>query len=366
MFFIEVPSRSRRRGCSLRTDDMMECAKNFTLSVDKFYHCYWNIHGYVSLTICIWGLITNVINISVLTKKSMRSPINCILTGIAISDMITMSSYIPFAVHFYLLNDKDFTPSRNTYGWMVFLAVHMNITVTSHTASIWMGVIMAIMRFHRETDGPGRQESGLPLRPLGCGVHLPGLRGPRDPQLPHHEGRAVPNETLWTIQMPEVGTNNTDSIAVLTYLVYPICGKIIPVMLISIFGGLLLQTLRETDRRGRRLKGDTNCGPAHNQNRRTTIMLLCIIFMYVISEVPQSVILIMCVAVQGFFRNVYLPVSDLIDTIALLNSAVNFIMYCTMSRQFRNCLKDSLRACVKGCTGNGFKQVPCDTVPTSV
>lgn len=291
-----------------------------------------------------------------------------VTSGIAISDMITMSSYIPFAVHFYLLNDQGMTPSRNTYGWMVFIAVHMNITVTSHTASIWMGVIMAIMRFVivRPT-GRGAKNLDCRFALLAVVCTFLGSAALVIPNCLITRVELYPdNETLWTIQMPEVGTNNTDSIAVLTYLVYPICGKIIPVMLISIFGGLLLQTLRETDRRGRRLKGDTNCGPAHNQNRRTTIMLLCIIVMYVISEVPQSVILIMCVAVQGFFSNVYLPVSDLIDTIALLNSAVNFIMYCTMSRQFRNCLKDSLRACVKGCTGNGFKQVPCDTVPTSV
>ena len=38
---------------------------------------------------------------------------------------------------------------------------------------------------------------------------------------------------------------------------------------------------------------------------------------------------------RKFFRHCYNPLGDLMDLIALLNSSVNFILYCLMSTQFR-------------------------------
>lgn len=110
-----------------------------------FHENYKTYHGYVSLFISIYGVITNVINIIILTRKSMRSSINCVLSGIALADIITMTSYIIFALRFYILMPEQ-SPERNTYGWMTFLMIHINLSLTSHTVSIWLGVIMAIMR----------------------------------------------------------------------------------------------------------------------------------------------------------------------------------------------------------------------------
>jgi hypothetical protein len=43
---------------------------------------YRHIHGYLSLVVCIVGIIFNLLNIAVLTRKEMNgSPINRILTG---------------------------------------------------------------------------------------------------------------------------------------------------------------------------------------------------------------------------------------------------------------------------------------------
>ena len=49
----------------------------------QFSARYKGIHGYISLVVCIFGTIANILNIVVLTRKEMNgSPINRILTGI--------------------------------------------------------------------------------------------------------------------------------------------------------------------------------------------------------------------------------------------------------------------------------------------
>ena len=47
-------------------------------------------------------------------------------------------------------------------------------------------------------------------------------------------------------------------------------------------------------------------------------------------------------AVNGneFFANCYHPMGDFMDVMALINSAVNFILYCLMSKQFRKTFAD--------------------------
>nr|KAG5688835.1 hypothetical protein BaRGS_004512 [Batillaria attramentaria] len=264
-----------------------------------------------------------------------------------------MTSYIPFVVHFNLMHCQEYTPERNSYGWMLFLTIHMNVTLTSHTASIWLGVIMAVVRYVMvRPTGRGARSIDCRLSVILVMVTFMGAAILTIPNCiiteliprPHRDT----NETLWELPSPKLNlgsANETDTLTVFTFLVYPIVGKIIPISLISVFGGLLLCTLRESDKRGRRLKGEkTN---SSNQNRRTTIMLLAIIVMYIISEVPQSVLVIMCVVVDGFMLNIYMPLGDIIDIIALINSDINFVLYTTMSRQFRTCLVESCNSCLR-------------------
>ncbi|XP_005099322.1 uncharacterized protein LOC101853090 [Aplysia californica] len=154
----------------------------------------------------------------------------------------------------------------------------------------------------------------------------------------------------WHLKTPTFGQEDGDFLHTLTFFVYPIAGKIIPITLISIFGGLLLHTLRDADQRSRRLRGGSGHGAnnngGNNQTRRTTIMLLAIIALYIISELPQSILLLLCIFVKEFFLTVYTKLGDFVDLLSLINSAINFITYIAMSTQFRNTLIQMSCACL--------------------
>ncbi|XP_041379384.1 G-protein coupled receptor dmsr-1-like [Gigantopelta aegis] len=343
----------------------MKCVWNNTERLESLYICYWNAHGYVSLVICVFGSITNIINILILTKKSMRNSINSILTGVATADLLTMTTYIPMAIHFYLMNDITQSAQKNSYNWMKFLMFHASFSIATHTVSIWLAVIMAVMRyiFVRPT---ARGSKTVTIRSsvyiiIVTYIAAVILTIPNALSTDMHKVEDL-NETLWRFYAPAIGTNQTDTMALLNFWIYPVFGKIVPVVLISIFGGLLLQTLRETDKRGQRLKGDNTA--AHRHNRRTTIMLLSIICMYIVSEVPQSILIILCACVDGFW-GVYIAMGDIIDTVSLINSAINFIMYCTMSTQFRNELMDSTRHLCQTITGRCRKQGSGKNLPVT-
>ena len=64
-------------------------------ALKRFSVKYQGIHGYVSIVVCSFGIVLNIMNIVVLTQKSMISSTNYILTALAIADMLTMVSYLP-------------------------------------------------------------------------------------------------------------------------------------------------------------------------------------------------------------------------------------------------------------------------------
>lgn len=72
------------------------------------------------------------------------------------------------------------------------------------------------------------------------------------------------------------------------------------------------------------------------QTDRTTRMLVVVLLLFLITEIPQGILGLLSAALGDcFFRNCYHKFGELMDILALLNGSINFILYCSMSRQFR-------------------------------
>jgi hypothetical protein len=72
---------------------------------------------------------------------------------------------------------------------------------------------------------------------------------------------------------------------------------------------------------------------------RVTLLLTVVCFFFVLTEFPQSVLAILSILLDDWFYNdVYLPLGDLMDMFALINNSFMFILYCSMSIEFRETL----------------------------
>lgn len=71
------------------------------------------------------------------------------------------------------------------------------------------------------------------------------------------------------------------------------------------------------------------------EHNRTTAMLLAVVGLFQLTELPQGVLTLCSIFIPNFFADVYWPLGDVLDIAALLNNSINFVLYCTMSRQFR-------------------------------
>jgi Serpentine type 7TM GPCR chemoreceptor Srw len=69
---------------------------------------------------------------------------------------------------------------------------------------------------------------------------------------------------------------------------------------------------------------------------RTTRMLLAILLLFLITEFPSGILALLCGLLgENFAYYVYVNLGEVMDLLVLTNSAINFILYCTMSRKFR-------------------------------
>ena len=109
-----------------------------------------------------------------------------------------------------------------------------------------------------------------------------------------------------------------------------------PVSGLTILSVLLVRCMHKAEARRKHLRGkkddDTN---RDRKTNRTTRMLLIVVILFVLTELPQGILSLLSGILPSFFDQIYSPMGDMLDILALVNNGINFILYCTMSKQFR-------------------------------
>lgn len=114
-------------------------------SVKSYSLWFRNVHGYVSLFLCVFGALANALNIAVLTRKELAgSPINRILCGLAAADLALMVEYMPFTCYMYLTTAKKDEFSHLGAAYVLF---HTYVSQVLHTTSIALTLVLAMWRY---------------------------------------------------------------------------------------------------------------------------------------------------------------------------------------------------------------------------
>lgn len=165
------------------------------------------------------------------------------------------------------------------------------------------------------------------------------------------------NTTVYRIESLKIYLGNSTIMNAVNVWLFVLVGKLLPLCLICVFGCLLLKTIRYSVQLTESLKL-TSCSRRMRAHKRTTIMLLAIMAMFILSELPAAILVLISIFVKNFFMEYYLLFADTLDILSLTNNAINFIMYCIMSRQFRDSLCETLPFCSNFAAPSGYKSAP--------
>ncbi|XP_035732205.1 sex peptide receptor-like [Vespa mandarinia] len=317
---------------------------------------YRKYHGYVAIMVCIFGTFANMLNIVVLTHKEMMvTPINKILTGLALADMLVMLEYIPFAIYIYLILPRH----RNfSYGWAVFVLFHMHFAQIFHTISIaltltlavWRYIALRFLQYNHAWCTPTRCKIALwccVLAPLIACAPSYFVFGIKDKHFMENG-----TSEIWYYVDTDYSTDK-GFIYQLNFWILGVVVKLMPCVILTIISCWLIKTLCRTKDRKQALKNYNQPlvknlpinnspiiprRPSKNEKHadRTTRMLVAVLLLFLITEIPQGVLgLLSGILGDCFFHSCYHTFGEVMDILALLNGAINFILYCLMSRQFR-------------------------------
>ncbi|KAI8127233.1 hypothetical protein FF38_03175 [Lucilia cuprina] len=330
-----------------------ECADYCKGEFYQMLRAYNGIHGYVALMICIFGTIANILNIMVLTKKDMaKAPINKILKWLAVADMFVMIEYIPFASYQYIYmkpGEKDFS-----YSWALYILFHMHFTQVLHTISIGLTVTLAIWRYVAIRHPHGAcatfllshcKESILfsfIISPIVCFPTLFVFKVRK---------RMVADSD---VPLYHVDANKDTQLYRINFWIHSVIIKLIPCCILTIISFILVRVLCEASKRKQKLKEYSNPNkgtqqPCLQKSRppkcdrrtdRTTMLLVAVLILFLLTEFPQGILGLMSgVMEKCFFNACYPPFGELMDLLALINAAIDFVLYGLMSKQFRTTFK---------------------------
>ncbi|CAM4932727.1 unnamed protein product [Rotaria socialis] len=331
-------------------------------SLVRYKTIYRNYHGIISSFVCIFGLTCNLFNIIVLTRPLMRSSTNTILTSLAISDLIKMLFVLPAAILFYCLqiSERKSEPDFSSRFQVTFYMIQMLVALTLHCISTWLTVLLAAFRFVflscRSLTGYVSRPDRALMGVITVVVVSTILCVPS-----YVEHRIVNNCTNDTLSLPSYRFEETRlseylSLRSTVFVLHAVIFKLIPCILLLLFSFLLIHQLRSALAKAEIVQKHsatpinlTNNGRLRGrrhekENRRTTLMLVIVCALFLITELPQGAILLLAFLSKqrsNDYYEIYQQLGDTFDILALINNSVNFILYCLMSRAFRDTFKQT-------------------------
>ncbi|XP_042143108.1 G-protein coupled receptor dmsr-1-like [Ixodes scapularis] len=304
----------------------------------RFHEWYTgNLHGYLSMTVCIFGIVANVLNIIVLTRRNMVSPTNSILTGLAVADILVIATCLPYTVQTHVLPSAR----RQSYAVAVLILVHAHVSVVFHTVSTWLTVTLAVWRF-LTVSFPASSKAWCSItraRWVVVSVYLTCAVCCLPVYLSFTVHRAGSLEDpSYRVDFSNIARANGAFLQNLNFWTYSVLMKLVPCVALTGLSLGLLRVLYKAKARKKRLRGGASGSSRSSEDARdrTTRMLLAVLLLFLVTEFPSGIAALLSgILGDDFFIHVYMNFGEVMDILALVNSAVNFVLYCSMSRQFR-------------------------------
>lgn len=310
-----------------------------------FRTTYILYHGYISVVICIFGIIANILNIVVLTRREMISSTNAILTGLAVSDMLVMVAFIIYSIHYYVPPDKP-RHEVYTYDWAIFTLVYSHFSVIFHSISVWQTVLLAVWRYiavcfpSKNIDWANMKRTKAAIASIyiiSPILTIPNYFVFEVAPLNTTVIDAFANSTVvqgYMVSFSILANMNDRLLTKMCFWMYSVLMKLVPCILLTVLIVTLIRALYANNKRKMALKNrKTDDDKTHE---RVSGMLIAVLSIFIITESPGGILaLLYCILGQEYYVKVYLNLGEVMDILAVFNSAVNFILYCTMSRHFR-------------------------------
>ena len=309
----------------------------------------------VSPAFCAFGVVGNILNVVVLTRRRSQVAVDnrmertaCSgLSALAVSDMMfcLASFFKAFSTEQILYENNGFWMYYQLYGGYVR-------NVFSYT-STWLTVIMALNRYvvichplhARIFLNPGCTKLVIFLALVFWSLLVL-------PEIWTYSVVVIEQEGADPLYFIDSGILSSNK-ALRTSFTYTwmLLGFLIPIVILAFCNIQLIQALRESQRMRKEYRVSNG---VQKSGSRITPTLIALVAMFIVLVSPSEIINIVFYAIgneTGYDLDLFVQLTNLMHT---ANFSVHFVLYCIVNVHFRNVLKDMFCFCRRRKRDNQF------------
>lgn len=312
------------------------------------------ILGYITPHLVAITVITNSLVVIVLMKRNMKSPTNCVLIGMALSDMFTGLIPMPIYVYFYTTGYyRDYMPSWSCGIYRIFTDI---VPTIFHTASIWLTLALAVQRYiyvcHSFKARTWCTIDNVIKGTVVIYVFATLIQILRffeyhyrtiEVQSVIYENKTVYGcqvvRSDWLVRWQKIYYN-------CYYWFRVIFVHFIPCTALVVLNALLINAMRQAKKRRELLLMQNKRSESKNikDTNCTTLMLVAVVGLFLVVELPLGIIMLInniqnTLDIRIINHKALSVVGQIVNMMILLSYPLNFFIYCAMSKQFRNTFK---------------------------
>uniref|UniRef100_A0AC34R955 G-protein coupled receptors family 1 profile domain-containing protein n=1 Tax=Panagrolaimus sp. JU765 TaxID=591449 RepID=A0AC34R955_9BILA len=247
-----------------------------------------------------------------------------------------------------------------SYSWAGFLKVHAMFSIALHAISIYLVCFMAFIRYLAMDAGHRRWMMPQPAIMISSIVatiifllciptffaHQIFERKDTTMMMIKKNKKFI--EKKYSIGFSEEFEADNCKLFKMNLWLTGIMLKAVPCFLLLIFTFALLKKLHENEQKRKYLLKTPPGGekPRRITTDRTTFMLLLMVFVFLMTELPQGIFAILNgIYTSQFHGYVYMAFADVLDLLSLVNCYVGFLVYSITSSKYRQTLIMMLPIC---------------------
>ena len=317
---------STQHGDTAGSGENFSCANNEPEEYKQFYETARFVCGLIVYPImCIIGLTGNLLALVVLNHRDMRTSTNVYFSSLAVSDFIKLLNDLLYFIIVAVMKTDPALGERmlSSVYPVAHYVFNMSVCVTA-----WLTVSVAVERYISVCH-PSRAKQLCTIRRArsvctGVFVFMSILAVP---SALRYEMRTVHDHALnvTCVSVVQTALGRNDAFMVPYSWVQNSLRGIVPVFILIYLNVRIINELRKERVKGKKL----------NSRNRITLMLIVVVFMFLGCITPDAIM--STFFGKGYVEEDYLVkgIREITDSLLAVNSAVNFLLYISMSVLFR-------------------------------